>query len=71
MPCIDCLDIHSIQSNMCFDCCLDSVSRVTTYTQCIACVTGHFVFSSAGGQGSELTNDNFCHYTVLLMKSQL
>ena len=34
-------------------------------------VTGHFVFSSAGGQGSELTNDNFCHYTVLLMKSQL
>ena len=25
-------------------------------------VTGHFVFCSAGGQGSESTNDNFGHY---------
>ena len=51
------------------------ITTLKTFLLChvkiVIYVTGHFVFCSAGGQGSELTNDNFCHYTGLLMKSQL
>ena len=43
-----------------------SVNSVDKHSiKCIACVTGHFVFCSAGGQGSESTNDNFRHYRFI------